>query len=66
MEEVDASCEDFGDDDDLGDAEAIQALTNAEKSHDEKPQVHIKVWQKQAQSISLFKKSISCCNNKKI
>ena len=35
-------CDDFGDDD-LGDAEAIQALTNAEKSHDEKPAVQVKV-----------------------
>lgn len=47
MEEVDAGCDDFGDDDDLGDAEAIQALTNAENSHDEKPHVQIKVSWKQ-------------------
>lgn len=47
MEEVDAGCDDFGDDDDLGDAEAIQALTNAENSHDEKPHVQIKVSRKQ-------------------
>ena len=43
MEEVDAGCDDFGDDDDLGDAEAIQALTNAENNHDEKPHIQIKV-----------------------
>lgn len=40
--EVDAGCDDF-DDDDLGDAEAIQALTNAENSRDEKPHIQIKV-----------------------
>lgn len=41
MAEHDAGCDDF--DDDLGDAEAIQALTNAENSHDEKPHVQVKV-----------------------
>lgn len=51
MEEVDAGCDDFGDDDDLGDAEAIQALTNAENSQDEEPHVQVKVSQKQAWSI---------------
>ena len=49
VEEVDAGCEDFGDDDDdLGDAEAIQALANAENSREEKPHIQIKVSQKQA------------------
>lgn len=35
-------CDDFGDDD-LGDAEAIQALTNVETNPDEKPTVKVKV-----------------------
>ena len=43
MAELDTGCDNFDDDDDLGDAEAIQALANAENSHDEKPQVQIKV-----------------------
>ena len=37
-------CDDFGDDD-LGDAEAIQALTNVETNPDEKPTVKVKVVQ---------------------
>ena len=37
-------CDDFGDDD-LGDAEAIQALTNIETNHDEKPTTKVKVVQ---------------------
>ena len=43
MPEYDVGGNDFGDDDDddLGDAEAIQALSNAEKSHDEKPQIKV-------------------------
>ena len=40
MPEYDVGC-DFGDDDDLGDAEAIQALSNAENSQDEKPQIKV-------------------------
>ena len=43
MSEHDAGCDDFDVDDDLGDAEAIQALANAEKSRDEKPHVQVKV-----------------------
>ena len=38
------SCDDFGDDD-LGDAEAIQALTNVETNPDEKPTTKVKVVQ---------------------
>lgn len=41
MPQYDAGCDDFGDDDDLGDAEAIQALSNAEKSHEEKPDIKV-------------------------
>ena len=41
MPQYDAGFDDFDNDDDLGDAEAIQALSNAEKNHDLKP--HIKV-----------------------
>ena len=37
-------CDDFGDDD-LGDAEAIQALTNVETNPDEKPMTKVKVVQ---------------------
>ena len=37
-------CDDFGDDD-LGDAEAIQALTNVEANPDEKPTTKVKVVQ---------------------
>ena len=37
-------CNDFGDDD-LGDAEAIQALTNVETNPDEKPTTKVKVVQ---------------------
>ena len=37
-------CDDFGDDD-LGDAEAIQALTNVETNPDEKPATKVKVVQ---------------------
>ena len=37
-------CDDFGDDD-LGDAEAIQALTNIETNRDEKPTTKVKVVQ---------------------
>ena len=37
-------CDDFGDDD-LGDAEAIQALTNVETNPDEKPTTKVKVVQ---------------------
>ena len=41
MPEYDAGFDDFDNDDDLGNEEAIQALSNAEKNHDVKP--HIKV-----------------------
>ena len=37
-------CDDFGDDD-LGDAEAIQALTNIKTNRDEKPTTKVKVVQ---------------------
>ncbi|KAL9965782.1 hypothetical protein ACROYT_G029627 [Oculina patagonica] len=50
MAEQDTGCDDFGDDDDLGDAEAIQALTNAENSRDEKPHVQVKVEAKEKQT----------------
>ena len=41
MPEYDAGFDDFDSDDDLGNEEAIQALSNAEKNHDVKP--HVKV-----------------------
>ena len=41
MPEYDAGFDDFDDDDDLGNEETLQALSNAEKNHDVKP--HIKV-----------------------
>ena len=42
MPEYDAGFDDFDNDDDLGNEEAIvQALSNAEKNHDVKP--HVKV-----------------------
>ena len=41
MPEYDAGFDDFDNDDDLGNEEALQALSNAEKNHDVKP--HIKV-----------------------
>ena len=41
MPEYDAGFDDFDNDDDLGNEEAIQALSNAEKNLDVKP--HIKV-----------------------
>ena len=41
MLEYDAGFDDFDNDDDLGNEETLQALSNAEKNHDVKP--HIKV-----------------------
>ena len=41
MPEYDAGFDNFDNDDDLGNEEAIQALSNAEKNHDVKP--HVKV-----------------------
>ena len=41
MPEYDAGFDDFDNDDDLGNEETLQALSNAEKNHDVKP--HIKV-----------------------
>ena len=43
MPEYVAECDDFGfdNDDDLGDAESIQALSNAEKSLDTKPEIKV-------------------------
>ena len=41
MPEYDAGFDDFDNDDDLGNEEAIQALSNAEKNLDVKP--HVKV-----------------------
>ena len=41
MPEYDAGFDDFDNDNDLGNEEAIQALSNAEMNHDVKP--HVKV-----------------------
>ena len=41
MPEYDAGFDDFNNDDDRGNEETLQALSNAEKNHDVKP--HIKV-----------------------
>jgi len=54
MPEYDAGCDDFGDDDDLGDAEAIQALSNAEKDHDEKPQIKVEANKKPSDKRCAF------------
>ena len=41
MPEYDAGFDDFDNDDDLGNEEAIQALSNAEKNHDVKPHINV-------------------------
>ena len=41
MPEYGAGFDDFDNDDDLGNEEAIQALSNAEKNHDVKPHIEV-------------------------